>query len=115
MWNGLHLEDGTHSHMVAVPQMPGLGIGYVQRDEEVEEIESLTTTDTLAENGLTTHTTTVSGPGDLTLEIEPIAYGPILLRAPDGRTSHFARAMARVTTGDGRTGSGWIEWNRNQG
>jgi hypothetical protein len=113
MWNGLHLDDGTHSHMVAIPQMPGLGIGYVQKDGEVDEIESLTTTDTLAENGLTTHTTTVSG--DLVLEIEPIAYGPILLQAPDGRTAHFARAMARVTAADGRTGSGWIEWNRNQG
>ena len=43
-----------------------------------------------------------------------MAYGPILLEAPDGRVTHFVRAMCRVTAADGRTGSGWVEWNRNQ-
>jgi hypothetical protein len=36
------------------------------------------------------------------------------LTAPDGRVSHFPRAWAVVTTDDGRSGVGWVEWNRNQ-
>ena len=38
----------------------------------------------------------------------------MLLTSPDGRVSHFPRAWATVTTADGRTGVGWVEWNRNQ-
>ncbi len=38
MWSGLHLDDGTHTHAVAVPQMPSFGVGYVQRGEELSEI-----------------------------------------------------------------------------
>ena len=63
-------------------------------------------------DGLITHASVTSG--DLVTEIEPLAYGALRLEAPDGRVSHFPRAMARVTTGDGRTGVGWIEFNRNQ-
>ena len=44
-------------------------------------------------------------------EVEPIAFGPLLITAPDGRVTHCQRAMARVRTGDGRQGIGWIEWN----
>ena len=56
---------------------------------------------------------TIAG-GQLELRIEPLTFGPILLKAPDGRVSHFPRAMCRVHAADGRTGSGWIEWNRVQ-
>jgi hypothetical protein len=38
----------------------------------------------------------------------------VLLTSPDGRVSHFPRAWASVVTDDGRTGIGWVEWNRNQ-
>ena len=31
MWSALHLDDGTHTHAVAIPQLPGFGVGYVQR------------------------------------------------------------------------------------
>jgi hypothetical protein len=53
-------------------------------------------------------------PGDLELQVEPVAFGALRLDSPDGRSSLFPRAMARVTTDDGRTGTGWIEWNRPQ-
>ncbi len=53
-------------------------------------------------------------PGELDVTLEPLAFGAILLEAPDGRISHFPRAMCRVRTADGRTGLGWAEWNRNQ-
>ena len=41
-------------------------------------------------------------------------HAPVLLTATDGRVSQFPRAWATVTTADGRTGVGWLEWNRNQ-
>ncbi len=44
----------------------------------------------------------------------PRAFGPLLLDAPDGRVSHFPRAMCDVTTSDGRRGTAWVEWNLNQ-
>jgi hypothetical protein len=114
MWNALHLDDGTHTHAVGVPQMPGYGVGYVQRDGRLDEIESVHASEELREDGLIAHARITSGPGELHTEIEPLADGPNLLEAPDGRRSHFPRALSRVTTGDGRGGVGWIEWNRVQ-
>jgi hypothetical protein len=114
MWSGLHLEDGTHTHAVGVPQLPGFGVGYVQREGEVLEISSVNATQEVADNGLITEATIASGPDELVLAVEPLAFGPILLVAPDGRVSHFPRAMCRVRSGDGRAGTGWVEWNRNQ-
>jgi hypothetical protein len=114
MWSGLHLADGTHTHAVGVPQMPGFGVGYVQKDGLVSEITSVTATQEVADNGLINSATITSGPDELELSVEPLAFGPILLIAPDGRVSHFPRAMCRIRAADGRTGVGWVEWNRNQ-
>jgi hypothetical protein len=99
---------------VGVPQLPGYGVGYVQRDGELAEIESVKATEVVAENGLITRARIESGPDPLGVDVEPLAYGAILLTAPDGRISHFPRAMCRVRTDDGRSGVGWVEWNRNQ-
>ena len=116
MWSGLHLDDGTHVHAVGVPTMPGYGVGYVQRGEEVIEIGSVHATEVVAADGLITSAQVDVGPEPAAIEmaIEPVAFGPILLKAPDGRISHFPRCMCRVSCADGRTGSGWIEWNRVQ-
>ena len=43
-----------------------------------------------------------------------MGHAPVLLTATDGRVSQFPRAWATVTTADGRTGVGWLEWNRSQ-
>jgi hypothetical protein len=114
MWSGLHLSDGTHIHAVGVPQMPGYGVGYVQRAGELSEIAAVTATETLLENGLVAEARIAIGPPELVLEIEPVAFGALRLEAPDGRVSLFPRAMCRIRTGDGRAGSGWVEWNRVQ-
>ena len=50
--------------------------------------------------------------GDLDLSVEPLAWAPVLLAHPDGREARFPRALARFTATDGRTGTGWIEWNQ---
>ncbi len=116
MWNGLHLDDGTHIHVVTIPELEGFGVGYVQRDGEVAEVSGAASAETVADDGLIeTATVTITQPEpELRLRIEPLAFGALRLEAPDGRVSHFPRAMCRVTTADGRAGLGWIEWNRNQ-
>ncbi|PQP44567.1 hypothetical protein, partial [Mycolicibacterium austroafricanum] len=53
-------------------------------------------------------------PGDITATIDVRGHAPVLLTSPDGRHSRFPRAWGEVTTADGRTGVGWIEWNRSQ-
>jgi hypothetical protein len=53
-------------------------------------------------------------PPGLELEIEPLAFAPLRLASPDGRVSHFPRAMCRLRADDGREGLGWVEWNLNQ-
>jgi hypothetical protein len=115
MWCGLHLEDGTHIHAVGIPAMPGYGVGYVQRDGVVSEIESVHSSFEAAPNGLVSRASVKCGPDELELEVEPLAFGALRLEAPDGRLSLFPRAMARIRTADGRSGSGWIEWNQIQG
>jgi hypothetical protein len=73
----------------------------------------------VADDGLITRASIACGPGldgegDIELEVEPLAFGALRLEAPDGRVSHFPRAMCRVRAADGRAGVGWVEWNRNQ-
>ena len=114
MWSALHFEDGTHTHAVGVPQMPGYGVGYTQRDGELIEIESLQATEEVDDSGLIRSARIVSGPEELAIEVQPVAFGALRLQAPDGRVSLFPRAMCRVRAADGRSGSGWVEWNRVQ-
>ena len=114
MWNALHLDDGTHTHTVTVAQLPGFGVGYVQREGIVTEIEAASSEEEVSSSGLIVSATISSQPGTLTTEIEPLAFGALRLVAPDGRVTHFPRAMCRVQTSDGRSGLGWIEWNRVQ-
>ena len=114
MWSALHLDDGTHTHAVSVPTYPDFGVGYVQRDTQLTELVNVSSTEQVAENGLITTARITMSPGDVELDVEPLAFGAILLEAPDGRMSHFPRAMCRVRTTDGHRGLGWVEWNRNQ-
>jgi hypothetical protein len=114
MWSALHLDDGTHTHAVAIPQMPGFGVGYVQRGEQIAEISSVEASEEIAGNGLIERARIASGPDLLEIDVEPLGFGALRLEAPDGRVSLFPRAMCRVRTADGRPGAGWVEWNRVQ-
>jgi hypothetical protein len=53
--------------------------------------------------------------GALAIDVTPLAFGPVLLRNDDGRTSRFPRALVRYAAEDGRVGLGWIEWNQPEG
>ncbi|PXX08375.1 phosphotransferase [Mycolicibacterium moriokaense] len=115
VWSALHLDDGTHIHGVdiRIPGAPPIGIGYVQEPgRPLAEVQTVTARETFGDNDLPQATTL--DVGDLTATIDIRGHAPVLLTAPDGRISHFPRAWAAVTTEDGRTGVGWVEWNRNQ-
>lgn len=114
MWSAFHLEDGTHTHAVTVPQLPGLAIGYSQIGDEITELGSGTSTFEDGPSGEPASATLATEPDGLSLAIAPVAFGSLLMTAPDGRVAHFQRALANVEASDGRRGVGWIEWNRNQ-
>lgn len=116
-WAALRLDDGTRVHTADI-RMPGMRVplGYLQPpDGQVHPVESLTVTEELGPEGFPRHARAVVEPGGLDLEIEPVAFGPVLLTAPDGRISRFPRAWARFSARDGRSGTGWIEWNQPDG
>ena len=47
--------------------------------------------------------------GDLRLEMTTAAHAPVLVPAPDGRSSRLWRGMCRFAGADGRRGTGWCE------
>ena len=117
VWSALHLQDGTHLHGVdlRIPGAPPMGVGYIQPpDGSLVELEAVTAREAFGDNDLPVATELTLKPGDVTATVEIKGHAPVLLTATDGRVSHFPRAWATVTTADGRTGVGWLEWNRNQ-
>ncbi|PTL58425.1 hypothetical protein [Paraconexibacter algicola] len=114
MWSALHLDDGTHLHAVGIPGVPQYSVGYVQRDGLVHELSTVVAQDEVAPDGLIVRCAVALAPDAPDLAVEPLAFGCVRLDAPDGRVSWFPRALCRVRTDDGRTGLGWVEWNRLQ-
>jgi hypothetical protein len=117
VWSAARLDDGTRLHGVELrlPDTPRLGIGYVQPPGgEPAELDRVVATEEVGTDGLIAAGRLLLEPPALDLAVEPLAFGPLRLVAPDGRVSHFPRAMCRLTSGDGRSGLGWVEWNRNQ-
>jgi Ecdysteroid kinase-like family len=115
VWSALHLDDGVHLHGVdiRIPGAPAFGVGYRQTaGMPLLELHAVTAREAFGDNGLPR--ATAIDFGDVTATVDIRGHAPVLLTAPDGRTSHFPRAWAAVTTADGRTGVGWVEWNRNQ-
>jgi len=114
MWSAGHLEDGTRFHGVEfrLPGAPPIGLGYLQPpDGGVVELDLVSASEQVGADGLITAARIHYG--ELELEIEPRAFGPLLLESSDGRISQFPRAMCGVRAADGRAGVAWVEWNRN--
>jgi hypothetical protein len=110
-WSAGHLTDGTHLHLTDVrTDSIRFAAGYQQRDGRVTPLGSGRVEEELGEHGFpTVARATMDG---MTVTIEPVAFGPVLLPAPDGRVGRFPRAVARFSTDDGRVGTGWVEWNQ---
>jgi len=114
MWSAGHLKDGTRLHGVEfrLPGTPPIGVGYSQPPQGgVVELDALSASEQVGEDGLITSARI--NYGELAVEVTPLAFGPLRLEAPDGRLTLFPRAMCELRAADGRTGVGWVEWNRN--
>jgi hypothetical protein len=117
VWMAGHLEDGTHLHAVELrlPEAPTLGVGYVQSPGGgIQELTGVAASEQAEEGGLIASAQLLLEPPGLTVEVGPLAFGPLLLVSDDGRRSRFPRAMCRIETGDRRRGVAWLEWNLNQ-
>ncbi len=116
VWSAGQLDDGTRMHAVdlRLPGAPPIGVGYVQAPgADVVEMETVTATETIGDDGLPRHARLLLHPGGLDVEAEPLGHGPLLLADDDGHVAHFPRAWCRLRAADGRVGVGWMEWNRN--
>ncbi|WP_182377494.1 phosphotransferase [Nocardioides sp. WS12] len=114
-WASAHLEDETRMQTIELrfPGMTNATVGYEQDPKGLTEINGMGTGYQIPESRMPGRTIATLEPTGTSYEWEPIAYGPLRIEAPDGRVCEFPRAMARVTTSDGRTGLGWIEWGHN--
>lgn len=122
-WSSAALEDGTRAHgtHVAAGEHQLYATGYLQApgDGAPQGVDRVARGQDLGPHGLpSAGRLHLGGDGatgaELALEIAPVAFAPVLLGAPDGRTSRFPRALCRYAAGDGRTGVGWTEWNQPQ-
>jgi hypothetical protein len=120
VWTSGALDDGTRFHGTTlwigedqVPYHPGyVTAGGVAPDEG--QVSRTSAESVLGEHGFARRATVAVG--DLELDLEPVAWSPVLLTAPGGRTSRFPRALCRFreTGGARRPGVGWTEWNQPQ-
>jgi hypothetical protein len=128
-WSSARLDDGTRVHLADI-RMPGFPVafGYVQAAGSVHQVATLAVTEDVGAHGFPTSaridlTAGVAADGagaeskgdppvSLGINVTPLAFGPVLLRNDDGRTSRFPRALVRYEADDGRVGLGWIEWNQ---
>jgi hypothetical protein len=118
IWSALHLDDGTHLHGVniRIPGAPAFSIGYDQDAEgRVIELQTVASRESFDDNGLPLNATVTLTPGEITANVDVRGHAPVRLIAADGRVSQFPRVWATVSTADGRSGVGWLEWNRNLG
>ena len=118
MWSALHLDDGTHTHAVGVPQMPGFGVGYVQNGRRArrDRVASTSTAEVADERADHERAAIAVGPDELDARRSSRSRSaPIRLEAPDGRVSPLpARDVPGRARPTAAPALGWIEWNRNQ-
>lgn len=114
-WTAGRLDDGTRFHATAVDLAgtPVYGTGYWQLPGgTMQAVTEAHHDEDVDDDGLPTSGTWRLG-GE-SLAVEPLAFSPVLLSAPDGRVSRFPRAWCRFRAADGRVGHGWTEWNQPQ-
>jgi hypothetical protein len=110
-WTAGQLGDGTAFHASGVDVTPELryATGYIAPSPAVRTaIDRFDVSTEVGDEGLPV--SAAMGLGELSMAVVPVAHAPVLLVAPDGRTSRFPRAMCRFAAADGRHGVGWTEW-----
>jgi hypothetical protein len=116
-WTAGWLEDGTRFHGTAlrhVGEVVAYFPGYVQPPGgPMARVGRTAATTEVGREGLPVAATMTLG--DLSLEVSPVAFAPVLLASPDGRTSRLPRALCRFRDpATGRSGVGWTEWSQPQ-
>ena len=114
-WTSACLDDGSYIHAArsTIPDFELFATGYtVSPDGVLTPVDVVSVEVDLDADQLPAAARQQIGPVSFTTE--PIGHGPILLVAPDGRLTRFPRALCRYTTSDGRTGTGWTEYNLPQ-
>lgn len=134
-WTAFRMDDGARFHAVTTKPSTGFAFGYDQEpvrgeadgaggdgpggsaDLGLEVVTTFEADEILGAAGIPIAATLVLG--GRTFEVEPLAWSPVLLTAPDGREARFPRALARLTERggdhDARSGLGWIEFNQPPG
>lgn len=111
-WTSGHLDDGSwfHAARSTIPNLELFATGYTATpDGALTPADTITVDAEIDERHLPVSAHQQIGP--FAFESVAIGHGPLLLVAPDGRRTHFPRAMCRYSTADGRTGTGWTEHN----
>jgi hypothetical protein len=116
LWSAGRLDDGTrfHASHIRLGDDPVYATGYVQAPGgPMAPFESVDRHQLLGDEGFPLSASLTADA--LGLAIEPVAFSPVHLVAPDGRISRFPRALCRFTDRpSGRAGVGWCEWNQPQ-
>lgn len=111
VWTAGALGDGTRFHAAGTENLWHAGF-VAPGGGPLAGIDRFEVDTDLGDEQLPTAARMALGP--LSMEVEPVATGPVLLESPDGRRSRFPRALCRFRSTDGRVGVGWTEWNQPQ-
>lgn len=112
-WSAGTLTDGTAFHATDIRLGDAsIGFGYViPNGTSVVPADSISVTEVFDGEHSPTGAEIRIAPGDLNINVTPIASCPMTFVADDGRVGRMTRMLCRYTTVGGRSGSGWTEWN----
>lgn len=119
VWASFHLENGQRFHAtdLRLPEVPRIGMGYMQRDGTAYEIETLSCDEVKDQAGLVASMTmtikTIASENEVIAKITPVSHTALKLPSPDMRVALFDRAWAEIELETGEKGVGWFEWNHN--
>jgi len=116
VWCSGRLDDGTWWHCArsALAKVELFQTGYViTPDMTLTPVETVGLDYEL--DGAQLPTSAALAVGDLELRLTPELHAPVHLVSAEGKRSRFPRAMCSVSTPDGRTGHGWLEFNLPEG
>ena len=110
-WSAFGVEDRLAVHFVQPDGMGDLALGAAWRlGEGLAPIDTVHVETHLGAEGIPSAARYVID-GELEVDVDVLAAAPVLVVAPDGRTSRFPRALCRYSTPEG-VGTGWAEWNQ---
>ncbi|HEY2550239.1 MAG TPA: hypothetical protein VGI64_06645 [Streptosporangiaceae bacterium] len=115
LWTSGRLDDGTCFH--GMQANIGFAIDWpsfaVAPGAELAHLKGFSAHTDFGADGLPARSRLCLG--GASVDALPLAFGPVAMTSPAGQVSRFPRALCRFSTGDGRTGYGWTEWNQPPG